>query len=159
MSAATSTPMTLEQVQALVIQDGPLKHYVEQANRLDFTMLKFKLRQEGMTAEAVSEAEGLYRMFLALQARHPDERLCPTGPIDTFWHAHILDTQAYAEDCETLFGRFLHHYPYFGMRDIWDKEELQREFDKTIDLFIRSFGIDPTAGDTQARGCRPQNCP
>jgi hypothetical protein len=53
----------------------------------------------------------------------------------------------------------LHHFPYFGMRGPDDRADLERTFSESIDLFIRHYGIDPTAGDTQARGCSPQRCP
>lgn len=112
-----------------------------------------------MTTEQCDEAEHLYRRFLALVTRYGDRTICPTGPIDAFWHAHILDTHAYERDCAFLFGHILHHYPYFGMRGPDDRQDLERAFEDTVDLFIRHFGIDPTAGDTTARSCRPQNCP
>ena len=41
---------------------------------------------------------------------------------------HILDTRAYSRDCEFLFGRFLHHFPYFGMRGDADRAALDRTF-------------------------------
>ena len=70
----------------------------------------------------------LYRRFLALNIVYEDRKICPTGPIDDFWHAHILDTHAYAQDCDYLFGRYLHHFPYFGMRGPDDYEALQTAF-------------------------------
>src|SRR5690606_21763289 len=111
------------------------------------------------TAETCDAAEDLYRKFLALNLRYPDRKICPTGPIDDFWHAHILDTQAYERDCAALFGKLLHHFPYFGMRGPDDLAALEAAFADSVDLFIRHFGIDPTAGDICARGCRPQRCP
>jgi len=154
-------PLTLDQARQLLDQpDSVLAWALEKAEGLDFTMIRRKLVEGGeMTAEQYEEAEGLYRKFLALNVRYPAEKICPTGPIDDFWHAHILDTRAYERDCTTLFGRMLHHYPYFGMRGPEDRAELQRVFNRSLDLFIRHFGIDPTAGDTEARSCRPQNCP
>jgi hypothetical protein len=32
--------------------------------------------------------------------------------VDEMWHRHILDTAAYRADCDSLFGRFLDHFPY-----------------------------------------------
>lgn len=156
----TNTALTLEDAQALVHRDDALEAAILRVAQLDFSMIKRKLvEEEGDTPEIVDEAESLYRKFLALNVRYPERKLCPNGPIDRFWHAHILDTRAYAHDCETLFGELLHHFPYFGMRGPEDRAELERAFADTIDLFIRSFGIDPTAGDSQARSCRPQRCP
>ena len=86
-------------------------------------------------------------------------KICPTGPIDEFWHAHILDTEAYARDCNELFGEYLHHFPYFGMRGPADRADLETAFEQSRVLFIRHFGIDPCGGEAQARGCSPQRCP
>jgi hypothetical protein len=32
--------------------------------------------------------------------------------LDDLWHEHILDTQKYKEDCESVFGKFIHHNPH-----------------------------------------------
>lgn len=151
---------TFDEAQALVVKDEALQADLRRVGELDFSMLKQKLVDEhGWTSETCDEAEELYRKFLALNMRYPDKKICPTGPIDTFWHAHILDTRAYEADCHRLFGRFLHHFPYFGMRGPEDRADLESAFVDSVDLFIRHYGIDPTAGDMRARGCRPQRCP
>jgi len=161
MQATVSTqPMTFEQSQMFVRVDAPLARALAQVSELNFSMLKRKLMEEkSWTAEYCDEVEGLYRKFLALNIRYPDRKICPTGPIDEFWHAHILDTRAYAEDCERLFGQFLHHFPYFGMRGAEDRQALESAFAESLELFILHFGMDPTAGDTGARSCKPQRCP
>jgi len=149
-----------EAAQRLVLLDQELIRAIGKARALDFAMLRRKLMEEnGWTEEYCSEIEELYRKFLALNIRYPDRKICPSGPIDDFWHAHILDTNAYAQDCDALFGAFLHHFPYFGMRGPEDKAALELAFQESMDLFVLHFGVDPTAGDTQARSCRPQRCP
>lgn len=146
--------------QAMVGIDEALRMALDRVGRLDFTLLKRKLTEEkGWAPDLCDEVEDLYRKFLALTARYRDEKICPTGPIDTFWHAHILDTRAYARDCEAVFGEFLHHFPYFGMRGPEDEAALERTFRASVEKFILHFGIDPTAGDTRARGCSSQRCP
>jgi hypothetical protein len=158
MTAAA--PMTFEQAQSLAVRDPSLDEAMRRVAHLNFSMLRMKLRKEsGWTAETCDEVEGLYRQFLALNVRYPGRKICPTGPIDEFWHAHILDTKAYAADCQALFGEILHHYPYFGLRGPADEADLEASFADSIDLFIRHFGVDPTAGDSRPRSCRPQNCP
>lgn len=157
---ALNKPMTFEDSQRLVRIDDALAEALRRVDELDFTMLKRKLVEEkGWTAEMADEVEGLYRKFLALNVRYPDRKVCPSGPIDEFWHAHILDTRAYATDCDRLFGQMLHHFPYFGMRGPEDRAALEDAFSASVDLFIVHFGIDPTAGDSRARSCRPQRCP
>lgn len=158
--AATAPVLTLVEAQSLVNRDVELEAALSRVQALDFTALKRKLvAEKAWTLESCEEIEGMYRRFLALNMRYPNMKICPTGPIDEFWHAHILDTEAYARDCDALFGRFLHHFPYFGMRGPDDRADLERTFAESIDLFIRHYGIDPSAGDTQARSCKPQNCP
>lgn len=159
MSDAAPT-LTLAEAHTFVRTDEALDDAMAKVKALDFTLLRRKLVEEdGLTQELCDEADALYRRFLALNLRYPDRKICPTAPIDRFWHAHILDTEAYARDCTALFGRYLHHFPYFGLRGPEDRADLERTFTESIDLFIRHFGIDPTAGDTRARSCRPQNCP
>jgi hypothetical protein len=140
--------------------DVELLRAIDAVNGLEFGMLKRKLVEEhGWTAEFCDEVESLYRQFLALNVRYPDRKVCPTGPIDEFWHAHILDTQAYARDCETVFGYFLHHFPYFGMRGPDDQAALDKAFAESVELFELHFGVNPTAGDISARSCASQRCP
>lgn len=152
--------MPMSAAVAMVEQDEALQAALDKVETLDLAMLKTKIcRDENMTAEEVDEIDGLYRKFLALNMRYPDRKICPTGPIDLIWHYHILDTRAYERDCMALFGHLLHHFPYFGMRGEQDKQDLDRTFGSSVELFVRHFGIDPTRGDTMARSCRSQNCP
>jgi hypothetical protein len=153
-------PLNWEESQGLTEMTQGIESALERVAGLDFAILKRKLGDEkGWSPEYQSEVEGLYRKFLALNIAYPDRKICPTGPIDEFWHAHILDTHAYERDCAYLFGSFLHHFPYFGMRGPEDRIALQTAFDESRAIFIRHFGIDPCGGETQARGCSPQRCP
>lgn len=154
------SPVSFEAAQAMIESDAALRDALNRVSQLDFTMLKRKLIEEhGWTSEFCEDVDSLYRKFLALNARYPDEKICPTGPIDTFWHSHILDTRAYTRDCELVFGAYLHHFPYFGMRGPEDEAALQEAFRESVEKFIIHFGIDPTAGDIQARSCSSQRCP
>jgi hypothetical protein len=153
-------PISFEAAQAMIAGDEALREALSRVEQLDFSMLKRKLVEEnGWTAEMCDDVELLYRRFLALTARYPDQKICPTGPIDTFWHAHILDTRAYARDCQIVFGEFLHHFPYFGMRGPEDQAALESAFRESVEKFIVHFGIDPTAGGSRSRGCSSQRCP
>lgn len=68
--------------------------------------------------------------------------------MDTIWHYHILDTRAYAKDCQSVFGEFFHHYPYFGMRGKEDEENLEKSFYKTCELYETRFGESLTRDET-----------
>src|SRR5690349_17854721 len=85
---------------------------------LDFSRMKAKLshRKDGhWTEDTLNQAETGYRQFLKLAAKYPDAPVVPSEQVDEFWHAHIVDTQRYASDCERVFGRMLHHDPYVGI--------------------------------------------
>lgn len=49
--------------------------------------------------------------FLILCAREPQTSYSPSPLVDIGWHTFILYTRAYADFCEKLAGRFLHHEP------------------------------------------------
>ena len=121
---------------------------------LDFTMLKKKLAlQKRWPAPFIAETEQLYRKFLVLCMLYPGKKISPTHAIDEFWHAHILDTRAYAADCEALFGEYRHHYPYSGMTGAFDQMMNQGIRAESRALFRRHFGLDPfeeRAGDISA---------
>lgn len=160
MSVSSTAPLSFEETRTLLKEDYQLQKALAMVETLDFSMLTRKLVEEhGWTSEFCQEVEELYRKFLALNIRYPDKKICPTGPIDEFWHAHILDTRAYEKDCNVLFGEFLHHFPYFGMRGPEDRANLEAAFQESLDLFVLHYGIDPTAGDVNARSCAPQRCP
>ena len=80
-------------------------------------------------------AKSRYKVFLTLIIRHPRESIVPLGDIDAFWHQHILDTRKYVLDCQLTFGRFLHHYPYFGPRGDQDTQDLKTATTRTAELF------------------------
>lgn len=100
-------------------------------NEIDFTLLKAKIitdKDEGLAPEwdsATADAVELrYKRYLYLLRKHEGQALPPSTDIDVFWHAHILDTQAYVRDCTAIFGYYLHHFPYFGIRGERDRQRL-----------------------------------
>ena len=72
---------------------------------------------EPWTLERATKAIEQYRRFLFLSKHYPQQRIVPSWEVDQVWHAHILDTTKYREDCDRLFGSFMDHWPYFGMKD------------------------------------------
>ena len=117
---------------------------------------------EGWTLERARATEVWYKRFLYLNAVYPERSIVPTQDIDTFWHYHILDTQKYAEDCERVFGYFLHHFPYFGMRGDEDRQNLLDASKHTWDLFRTHFNEDPKilGGETSkcSKSCTGKSC-
>ena len=112
---------------------------------MDFSMVKLKLMDAeegaGWSANLCDRVELEYRRYLTLSRHYPNKAIVPSRLVDTFWHFHILDTQAYAEDCDRAFGYFLHHYPYFGMRGEQDEKALGAAYDETLFLYEFHFGM------------------
>src|SRR3954465_1534677 len=67
----------------------------------------------GWTEEHAASVEAAYRTYLSMLARHQQdaEEIMVSTDVDEFWHAHILHTRKYAEDCDKVFGAFIHHEP------------------------------------------------
>ncbi|TYQ17413.1 UNVERIFIED_ORG: uncharacterized protein DUF1399 [Zoogloea ramigera] len=112
---------------------------------LDLEPIKVKLMHnksgEGWTLERANAVELEYRRFLTLMKKFPDEQTSPLVDVDTFWHYHILDTMKYAADCQAVFGYFLHHFPYIGMRGEEDAATLERIGNRMKELYEEEFGI------------------
>jgi hypothetical protein len=113
-------------------------------NSIDLTMVKMKLMDEeegqGWDQAYCEEIENLYRRYLCMLYLDFEAPHVPTIEIDLFWHQHILDTRAYAKDCQTIFGQFLHHFPYFGMRGEEDAKNLNDAFEETKKFYFELFG-------------------
>lgn len=97
--------------------------------------------------------ENEYREFLVLCGMYPHLSFVPTKMVDELWHAHILDTSAYARDCTKTFGYFLHHYPDYDpeMR----REQRSSGYEQTREMYRKHFGHDLTefAGLCQSCYC------
>jgi Glycine-rich domain-containing protein-like len=111
---------------------------------LDLEPIKVKLMHEesgeGWSLDKVNAVEFEYRRFLYLMKTFPNEQTAPLMDVDIFWHYHILDTMKYAVDCEKVFGYFLHHFPYIGLRGEDDEEAHQRVGDRMKELYEATFG-------------------
>lgn len=111
---------------------------------LDFEQVKTKLMSKteghGWSRAEADRHELEYKRYLALLVKYPDETIAPSMNADKFWHGHILDTMKYAADCKNVFGYFLHHYPYFGMRGEEDAARLKAAGKAMRRLYEQEFG-------------------
>jgi hypothetical protein len=118
---------------------------------IDFTMLKNKLTKspqeggQGWSVEIVDKTEAKYKKWLFLKLKHENVLIPPPRDVDTFWHGHIVDTQAYMRDTAAVFGQYVHHYPYFGMRGDSDHQKLLESFENTKRLYREEYGEDIAA--------------
>jgi hypothetical protein len=110
---------------------------------LDLDPIKVKLMHkesgEGWSLEKANAVEFEYRRFLLLMKKYPQEQTAPLFDVDTFWHYHILDTMKYAVDCEAVFGHFLHHFPYIGLRGEDDEAAHNRVGERMKELYEQEF--------------------
>jgi hypothetical protein len=131
---------------------------------LDLDCIKVRLmrpdRSEGWSRERVDLVEKHYKRFLYMCVTDPDSPTIHTDDIDDFWHAHILDTEKYALDCEKTLGRFVHHFPYFGMRNEQDQKVLQTSFSDTRRKYDELFGesLDSGPADCTNSSCGAGSC-
>ena len=117
---------------------------IAKIHALDLAPIKFKLMDAeegyGWSREYADQIEIEYKRFLTLLVKYPEVSIAPSKAVDKFWHGHILDTLKYAEDCNKVFGYFLHHFPYFGMRGREDAINLATAADTMNRLYREEFG-------------------
>lgn len=159
--------MSVLQAEPLLEANEALKRLV---TRLDLTNIRLKLadREEGKgySDEHLDLMEAEYRKFLALHLMYPDADIVPCQLVDEIWHQHILDTIAYRADCEVVFGRFLDHFPYFGMRGNEDAQALIDAYEDTLERYEAAFGAMPDGtwrgsdpvSTCKRTACKPQKC-
>jgi hypothetical protein len=110
-------------------------------DKLDLEPIKFKLaKASNFTNDEIALTEKWYRRFLFLAWKYPDRAIVIPEPVDEMWHHHILDTRKYADDCNSAFGEFLHHFPYFGLRGADDARALRQAFEETNEIMQGQYG-------------------
>ncbi len=126
-------------------------HHVEQVmaaiQALDLEPVKQRMMDaelgEGWTRKYAENVEGAYRNYLTMLVKHPEdtEDIVVSKDVDKFWHTHILHTMKYTEDCEKVFGKYLHHNPHIGERTRADVEKKVAQTETTRRLYQQEFGI------------------
>ena len=130
---------------------------LRRVDELDLEPIVFKLThpepgESCLTLTRVDADVALYRCFLKLCLLYPDVTMVPTSSIDHVWHTHMLDTSKYRTDCDHVFGHFLDHFPYAGLRGEQDRRAWQQAFVQTRHLFLQHFGVE--LGSLAASVCR-----
>lgn len=131
---------------------------LRRADELDLEPVVYKLThpEPGEPPLSLTEADhaaALYRCFLKLCLLCPGAAIVPTRQLDHVWHTHMLDTAKYRADCDHVFGRFLDHFPYAGLRGDADRSAWRDDFAGTRRLFREHFGVDIGA-EPAASACR-----
>lgn len=122
--------------------------FIEKTKSLNFDWIVKKITQKDpnvsrvWTEEGAKDAIEQYKNFMYLLFKYQgssDKKLVPSIEVDEIWHHHILDTRSYAKDCENIYGYFMHHFPYFGMRGEEDFKDLNQSFASTQELYFEEF--------------------
>ena len=124
----------------------PTEQVIAAIQALDLEPVKVRMmdpvRGEGWTREHADSIETTYKNFLTMLVKHPDdaEDIALSEDTDEFWHTHILQTIKYADDCQEVFGNFLHHSPH--LEDITPAylEKKDASVEKTRQIYEREFG-------------------
>src|SRR5712692_894786 len=128
------------------LTNRPVEQVIAAIHALDLESVKIRAMDpelgEGWTREYAEGIERGYRTYLTMLAKYPDhaEDILLSKDVDEFWHTHILQTIKYTEDCEAVFGKYLHHAPHIGEVTQADVEKRTALAEKTRRLYEREFG-------------------
>jgi hypothetical protein len=113
---------------------------------LDLESVKLRMMDaelgEGWTRQYADSIAVAYKTYLTMLVKHPDdaEDILLSEDVDEFWHTHILQTRKYMQDCQNVFGNYLHHEPHVGEVTPADLEKRTVQAEKTRQLYEREFG-------------------
>ena len=128
------------------LTNRPTKQVIAAIRALDLEPIKLRVMDpelgEAWTREYAESVERAYRNYLTMLVKHPEdaEDLVVSKDVDEFWHTHILHTMKYTEDCERVFGRYLHHSPHGRERTPAEAKARAASIEKTRNLYQREFG-------------------
>ena len=80
------------------------------------TEVRHRLRLQLVGEHSISVAEADHIItdtisFLTVCAANPQRQFRPSKQVDLGWHQFILNTHDYADFCDRIAGRFIHHVP------------------------------------------------
>jgi hypothetical protein len=124
----------------------PEQQVIAAIQALDLESVKLRVTDpklgEGWTREYADSIELAYKNYLTMLVKNPEdaEDILLSEDVDEFWHTHILQTIKYADDCQEVFGNFLHHAPHIGEFTPADIEKREAQAEKTQRLYEREYG-------------------
>src|SRR6267143_407192 len=128
------------------LTNRPVEQVIIAINALDLESVKVRAMDpelgKGWTREYAEGIERGYRTYLTMLAKYPDhtEDILLSKDVDEFWHTHILQSIKYTDDCEAVFGKYLHHAPHIGEVTSAVKEKRMVLAEKTRRLYQQEFG-------------------
>ena len=103
-------------------------------------LLERLLGQRSMPEGIIKRAIEEYRRFMTLVVLGGDHLDMFSGEVDEVWHAHILFTRQYAEFCQAVYGRFIHHDPVLPREAEHLAEHAQEDREKFFRAYRAVFG-------------------
>src|SRR5687768_16254485 len=97
-------------------------------------LLERLLSQRSMPEGIIKLAIVEYRKFMTLAVLRDDLDMF-SGEVDEVWHAHILFTRQYAEFCQAVNGKFIHHDPVLPR----EAENLAEHAEEDREKFYRAY--------------------
>ena len=128
------------------LTNRPVEQVMAAIHALDLESVKIRMMDpelgEGWTREYAEGIEQGYRNYLTMLAKYQDhaEDILLSKDVDEFWHTHILQTMKYSDDCESVFGKYLHHNPHVGARKPEDLQKRAALAETTRRLYRQEFG-------------------
>jgi hypothetical protein len=140
--------------------DGKFSEFLSRLNSLDFGPLAYKLMhaedRPGLSFEQSLDAIKKYKGFLFLCHAYQGKTISPSRYVDYVWHCHMMDSELYMVQTGILFGRYLHHFPYFGKRGGTDQADLLSAAEFTRRQAEFHFGWDDDDWCGNDRRLRPR---
>jgi hypothetical protein len=124
----------------------PQQEVIAAIQGLDLESVKLRVMDpelgEGWSQEYADGIEVAYKNYLVMLTKYPDdiEDILISKDVDEFWHAHILHTKKYADDCQKIFGNFLHHDPQPRERSSAEIQKRSALVEKTHHLYQQESG-------------------
>src|SRR5690349_23513025 len=128
------------------VTDRPVEQVIAAIQALDLESVKLRVMDpklgEGWTRAYADSIEVAYKNYLTMLVKYQDdaEDILLSEDVDEFWHTHILQTIKYTDDCEAVFGKYLHHTPHVGEVTEADLQKRATLADKTRRLYEKEFG-------------------
>src|SRR5215470_1330761 len=128
------------------VTDRPVEQVIAAIQALDLESVKRRVTDpklgEGWTRAYADSIEVAYKHYLTMLVKYQDdaEDILLAEDVDEFWHTHILQTIKYTDDCEAVFGKYLHHTPHVGEVTQGDLDHRTALADKTRSLYEKEFG-------------------
>jgi len=105
----------------------------------DFGKVRDRVLKDGaVSLEEVDDAIVEFRRFLALICLGNSGLAMMSGAVDEIWHAFILHTRDYADFCQQVRGRFIHHQPASESTPVPDSSK-----SAFVEAYHSTFGAIP----------------